>query len=375
MKPIMTHTIDLQGSSYEIGCLLGRRAAADPVLRAAYTAGFEGFGADEARKVTELFDRWCPGLTEELAGFSDVLKVSPEQIVYMAQTYLHPGCSHMALLPGMTENGHPLLARNYEFNDNMEDFILAKTSVTGKHAHIGTCVLNFGRDDGFNDQGLAVTMSSCGFPVGADKHMRRPAITGLQFWAVIRSVLENCGNVEEAVDFLKEMPIAFNLNLILLDKRGHAALLETLDGNLAYKMVTEADEIPYLHATNHALIKELSVREPQALRNSLIRSRWIEAKLNSRDTFSKEDLKTMLLSKFPDGLCCHYYQEFFGTTKSMVIDPIDGTIDLCWGGRPENGWRRYDIHQPMDNADIPVELLLEKADPAIFEFVPLDITI
>lgn len=34
---------------------------------------------------------------------------------------------------------------------------------------MGTSVLSFGREDGFNDQGLAVTMSSCGFPVGADK--------------------------------------------------------------------------------------------------------------------------------------------------------------------------------------------------------------
>lgn len=41
------------------------------------------------------------------------------------------------------------------------------------------------------------------------------------------------------------------------------------------------------------------------------------------------------MAKYPDGLCCHYFEEFFGTTKSMVISPTDGTIKLCWGGRME----------------------------------------
>lgn len=372
MKQIMTHTINLQGSNYEIGRQLGRRAAANPVLKAVLTASFDGFHADEAAKAAELFDRWCPGLTEELTGFADVLGVSPDQIYYSAMTYLHPNCSHMGLLPQMTENGHPLLARNYEFNDNMEEFLLAKTSVNGKYTHLGTCVLNFGREDGFNDQGLAVTMSSCGFPVGAVKDMRRPVVTGLQYWAVIRSLLENCRDVDEAIDFLKGMPIAYNLNMILMDKHGHAALLETLDGSMACKKLTETDEIPYLYATNHALIKELAAREPQAMNNSLLRCQWIENRLKDRRDVSREELKTMLLSQYPDGLCCHYYEDFFGTTKSMVIDPVDGTIDLCWGGRQENGWRRYDIHQPMADTDIPAELSLERADPEMFTFVPMN---
>jgi len=31
----------------------------------------------------------------------------------------------------------------------------------------------------------------------------------------------------------------------------------------------------------------------------------------------------------------------------MVIDPTDGTIELCWGGQLENGWHKYSIQEPL----------------------------
>jgi len=77
--------------------------------------------------------------------------------------------------------------------------------------------------------------------------------------------------------------------------------------------------------------------------------------------------------KYPDGLCCHYFEEFFGTTKSMVIDPAAGIIHLCWGGRAENGWQTFDIREPLSDAATDIQLNFEKADPAIHRFQPLQI--
>ena len=67
--------------------------------------------------------------------------------------------------------------------------------------------------------------------------MRRPAVTGLQFWAVVRTLLENCRDVKEALSMLKDMPVAYNLNLIVLDREGRCALVETLDGRMAVKTI------------------------------------------------------------------------------------------------------------------------------------------
>ena len=67
---------------------------------------------------------------------------------------------------------------------------MIKTSVTGKYTHMGTSILAAGRDDGINEYGLAVTMTSCGMPVVDLPYMkialyRGTAILGLLlelFW-------------------------------------------------------------------------------------------------------------------------------------------------------------------------------------------------
>lgn len=209
---IHTHALELSGSSYEAGRLLGSRLASVPGLKKRFSSGFPGFGLTQFNQASQCFRRWCPGLTQELAGFADALGCAPEQVLYYGMTWLTPRCSHLALLPSMTASGHPMAARNYEFNDEAEDFTVIKTRITGKYTHIGTSVLGIGRDDGINEMGLTVTLSSSGFPVGPLPEMRRPAVAGLQFWAVVRTLLENCRDVKEALSMLKDMPVAYNLH-------------------------------------------------------------------------------------------------------------------------------------------------------------------
>lgn len=365
------YTMELSGSSYDIGYSLGSMVREDAQLRALHTAGFDKFDENEAKKASEMFARWCPGLNDELQGFADALEARPAQIVFYAMTYLRPRCSQIALTPGITQCGNPLLARSYEFSHEAEDFTLVRTSVNGKYTHLGTSVLFFGRDDGFNECGLAVTMSSCGFPVGAMPYMRSPKLVGLQFWAVIRALLENCKDVAEALDFMKDMPIAYNMNLMLVDKGGHAALVETLDGRIGVKRIDQSSDDKFLVATNHPVIPELVPYEPQAMRNSLQRYEFIRQSLEGKGSITSENLKELLLGPYPKGLCCHYFEDFFGTTKSMVIDPAGGSIELCWGGRSENGWHRYHINEPLVNGAQDIELKLDRANPALFEFVPI----
>lgn len=112
------------------------------------------------------------------------------------------------------------------------------------------------------------------------------------------------------------MPIAYNINLILLDRSGNGALVETLDGSMAVRMLNETSPVPYTHATNHAVIRELASREPEAMVHSLKRYEYIKNVADHSETLTVNQLKDMLLSPYPDGLCCHCYKDFFGTTKA-----------------------------------------------------------
>lgn len=368
MKTITTHTMDLAGKNYEIGFGLGKMYEHVPPLKTLHTQGMAGFLDEQVREATALFDRWCPGLTEELHGFADAMKVSPRQILYYGMTYLLPRCSQITLLPAITAEGKTLVARNYEFSHEAEDFCLVKTAVNGKYVHLGTSVLGFGRDDGVNEHGLSVTQSSCGFPVGAMPYMRAPKLKGLMFWAVIRALLENCKNTGEALAYLQGMPIAYNINLLLADKEGNAALFETLDGKSAFKMIGADSEEQLLFATNHAVLPEIIPDEPKIMVHSAKRYNYIKDSLVNKTAFTRETLKEMLLARYPQGLCCHYYEEYFGTTKSMVICPEDGTVEICWGGRKENGWDVYDVNSPLENTSREIEISLEKAQAGVYAY-------
>ena len=165
------------------------------------------------------------------------------------------------------------------------------------------------------------------------------------------------------------MPIAYNLNMILMDKEGNAALYETLDGRTAVKRVGP-DSPEALCATIHVVLPELVAHEPESLVHSARRYDYIRQQRDGKTGVSREQLKGMLLAKYPDGLCCHFFDEFFGTTKSMVISPADGTIELCWGGRAENGWRLYDIASPLENGAQTIGLNMEKATPGTYGYQP-----
>ena len=169
------------------------------------------------------------------------------------------------------------------------------------------------------------------------------------------------------------MPIAFNMNLILTDKAGNAALYETLDGRKAFRTIDPSSDAQYLYATNHPLLEELIPHEPRAMENSLKRSRNIEAFLEQHGKgLGTEDLKQFLLTPYPAGLSCPYYDDFFGTTKSMVIDPAAGTMELCWGGQETNGWQHYSLDGDFTEGVRTVDLCSQPAPPTLFQLADIE---
>lgn len=368
MLSIRAQTLNLKGTNYEVGHHLGKLVLNNPVLKAKYIKDMPNLNEIDIEESNALFDRWCPGLTEELAGFADAIKVDLKKVYFYEMTCLIPSCSHIAISPKITTDKKPILARNYEFLHELEDFCLMKTTIKGKYTHIGTSMLQFGRDDGFNEYGLAVTISSCGMPIANYPHMEKPKIKGLHYWVVVRALLENCKDVEGALKYLKDMPIAFNMNMLLLDKEGNMALFQTWNGKQSFKYINSTDDEAMIHATNHSVLPDLMQLESQVLVHSILRYEYIQKQLVHEQGITKNNLKNMLLSNYPDGLCFHHFKEGFGTTKSMLLSPVDGTIEVCWGGSIKNTWRKYDITKDFIDEEYDIILQDEKMPQDFFKF-------
>ncbi len=358
-----THSVR-EGTAYEVGKQQGESILRYPEAAQFFSSPLPERGPltpQQAETALNFFQKHCPGLNEEIQGFADALGVPAEQIVYYAFTYQHSGhCSHFAVLPSLSADGHLRVGRSYEFNHNQTDMCLVTTRVQGHAAHTGFSEVMFGRDDGLNEHGLCATISA-----GAPMAPTEPG--GCTFWAVIRTVLDRCATVDEALEVVQSIPISFNFNLILADRSGQAALVEIACSHRAVKRIQAGSAEQKVIATNHYNLPEMKPYDLGRMWNSLLRFRAIQSRLDAMGSpVTPEGIRAILSDMIPKGVCCHHYTDYLGTLWSEVIDVTAGALEVCFGAPTHNPWHTIDLHSPVGETKFPVQLPDKQADPAFW---------
>lgn len=367
LKKTIEYLKNYEGTNYQVGQQIGQWVLNQPQLLQKILLPPNAYPENKLHEIEILLNQYCSGINEEIQGFADTLKIKQNQVLFYAMTYLERGCSLMALLPSKTKENHTVMARNYDFNDDMEEMCFAYTNITGKHKYLASTLNLFGRCDGMNEHGLAVCKASIGLPVGNFEGGQKAEVTGFSFWVVVRSLLENCKTVQEALEWTMSAPIGYNMNLMLADQY-QISLLECTNG---HKSFTTLDSVfvkrdkEFLSATNHIVLPELTRYESMQIENSVIRNNNIISNLEKHDKISKEELKNLLTRSYPEGLCCHYYPEFFGTLRSMIFDINDKTINIVFGSPQKNGWHNFPIDR-LSEQEISVNLPIEKANDSFY---------
>lgn len=368
----------LEGSAYEVGRLQGEMCKQNPELVKFMTSPLPDAPARSRQEIQEIMqfcDLHCPGLNEEIRGFADSLGVSPEEIVYYSFSSQPPvslpqassqggvqqlsgQCSQAVVLPSLTRDGRMYVARSYEWGWQ-DDFRLVTTRVHGRAAHIGFSLLLFGRIDGCNEHGLVVTMSAGAPGVEVQEG-------GLRFWAVIRTLLDRCRSVEEALDVLQGIPISFNLNLLLADKTGQAALVEVYCSHRAVRRIGPESALQVLVSTNHYSHPEMLPYDVGRMWQSVARQRALEQAFSGRPV-GKEDIRQVLSSPVPAGVCCHYYEDGLGTLWSVIYDVFAGEAEIALGSPRRNPWRRFGLTDAPGVSEYPAIFPLEQpTEPQAF---------
>lgn len=360
MKKTKTYLKNFIGTSYEVGTQIGNWILSKPDLLKKVILPPKVYPQSKLTEISNLLDQYCSGVNEEIKGFADTVGISKEQVIFYAMTYLERGCSLMSAVPNKTENGHTLMARNYDFNDEMEEMCFAYTAVRRKYRYIGSTLNLFGRCDGMNEYGLAACKASNGLPVGNFDGGQKAGVTGFSFWIVIRSILENCKNVEEGIAWAMDAPIGYNINLMLADSNDKIALLQCIDGHKTYRILDNDSRKNFLISTNHTILQEIKPYEKMLIENSVIRYKIIEKMFSEKGKISAQDLKDILSETYPQGLCCHYYPEFFGTLRSMLFDTAEKKIEMTFGSPQANDWKTFTV-QKLQEQEIIVNLPYEKA--------------
>lgn len=348
-RSLLYKHITVEGTSYQVGTMIGQYMITDSSSFRNITSNILQVNKNTVKhieKAIKYFDKYCPGINDEISGVADVLGIDMEQIIYYINTYRsRGGCSQMAVLPGITVNGHIYAARNYEYRPQESDLCLITTKVKGKASHIGFSELMFGRNDGINENGLFISMSNAA-----------PGITsnsvGVDFWAVIRSVLDSCKNVEQAIETILNMPTSCYTNFIVADRNSDAALIEVADCDKTIHNINNLNSKKYLCASNHFISSDMLKYDNGRYWDSVARYRAMELRINEAiPMVDKDILKSILTDLMPFGTCCHHYTEGFGTLWSVIYDITDINMEICFGSPRVNKWYTFDLNYAIKRED------------------------
>jgi predicted choloylglycine hydrolase len=241
----------------------------------------------------------------ELAGGGDL---AARMLSLYDPPPLVTGCSQAVL-----SHPEPLLVRNYDFDPELLEGVLALTAYTGRRV-LGMSDCLWGLLDGVNDAGLAMSLAFGG---------RRVTAPGFAMPLIVRYLLELCATTREAVAVLARLPVQASYNLTILDREGDA-----VTAHVAPDRPLEMGRA--LVATNH----QRTVEWPEHA--EAVRSEEREqCMLDLLETSPGEEEFVAAFLEPP--LYNTAYDEGFGTLYTAVYRPVDGAVDLRW---PDATWRQ-----------------------------------
>ncbi len=363
-KMVFRHCV-IEGSPYEAGQQLGRFLKRDQALIKKLTTPFMGGNRltyGQFQKTREQYDRFCPGINEEICGFADAVGAKAEDMtLYYAYLQLNQGnCSQIALTPSVSDDGNCYLVRNYDFGLS-EEPILIESSIQGQYRQIGFGCQVFGRFDGMNEEGLCVTTSAGAIHPNYSED-------GFVFPVVVRALLNECKTVQEAVSLFQKIKFADFRNIMVIDKKGNAALIEAAASTHEIILAGSDAKEEYLFATNHYNSETISKMKLYTPRHSMIRYEFLKEWF--RDAASKRgfnDLKKILSDPMPYGLGCHYYGNGMGTIWSIIFNATKAEADICFGTPSINQWRKFQFTSSNQIETFTAELLDEEAPDGFWD--------
>lgn len=332
------HVIKISGSAYEGGKQLGKFAKQNESFVKMLTSLFPGqekMTLEEIKNTIELFEQICPGITDEIKGFADEVGVDITNIIYY-YAYIRPvggQCSLISILPEAAQDGCGMLGRNYEFA--WDDYsILIESVLEGQYRQIGFGCQLFGKFEGINEHGLCVATAA-----GVINPQYREE--GFVFPVIVRAILNRCRTVDEALEFYGTIKTADFRNYIIMDAEGNSALIEAAASKYDIKR-SKHGSTPFLFATNHYESQQLRQEGFYTPNHSKLRYRNIKEYLHkAEERISNKQLKNLLATPMPDGICCHYYEDGMGTMWSMIFHPQEKTVEVCFGSADNNEWRTF----------------------------------
>jgi len=296
----------LSGTYYEMGFQYGT------VL---YKHGFRvpeqsserlSLGKECEREVKRVF----PQILEEIQGFADACHTSHEHLSAFVLNVgaFKPGssCSVFA-----TFNGSDVVfGRNYDFyykfKEHSESYL---TRPRDGYCSVGNSDIFVGREDGVNEEGLAIGMTAV---------MPTRVSPGINFALATRCVLDKCANVEEGVKTLSDAHFLTTNSYLLADREGRMVVVEASPDKVMVRRPEESNH--FIVCTNQFMLPEMIEAENQRERPSDSPNRYKAIYEAIKQRGRRVDVETAqkILSDHSGYVCSHIESIQLGTLWSVI---------------------------------------------------------
>ncbi len=343
-----------EGAPFTRGLHLGRseRQRVQHTV-SAYMRIFEKFAGLSRTAVFEQAERFMPAiasfaphLLEEIRGIAEGAQCETREIVAInARTELMYGVTHRpectSIAIGAAADGHTRVAQNWDWHPSLVGTLVLWAVKRGDGPDVLTLTeAGIVGKIGVNSVGLAMCINL----LRSDSDSGGPAAP---MHIILRRVLEECHNVDEAVALIGNTPRCTSCNHMLADRGGTIADVEATPAGQWVHRPTAGMLTHTNHCTHPALaIQDRYVREYPETRE---RDSRMQTLAKSRP-ITENDLRAMLAdhATSPYSICLHNdsdwsFIEQGESIASIIIDVTAGTLDVADGPPCEHEYQRYSL--------------------------------
>ncbi|GAB5471912.1 MAG: C45 family autoproteolytic acyltransferase/hydolase [Maribacter sp.] len=263
------------------------------------------FGLESYKELQKFY----PEVVEEIKGFAKGIKDKPENLgAFLLSLGIFDTTGQCSVFAFKNKDS-VIIGRNYDmlfdFKKFTESSLIAPKE---KYSYISQSDVFIGRSDGINENGLSIAMS---FVNGTEVQ------AGIGFHFIIRKVLENCSNTEQAIELVQETKVASANNFLIADKSGNIAVVESAPQKSVIRRPEKNENFIYL--TNQFITKEMKPFDRGGVEwsKSIERHNGLKNNLKSVENMDLQKAKEVLSDKC---VCLDLKKEKFGTIWSVVAD-------------------------------------------------------
>ncbi|MFD1849884.1 C45 family autoproteolytic acyltransferase/hydolase [Oceanobacillus bengalensis] len=312
MKKIHSDIIQFRGSHYDLGYKHGEQLKDSLIMknrRKHWKIRRPRFTID-TNDTKHAFMKFAPRIWDELEGMQDALKSPIEEIIRDFGGYRiespRSGCS--------VYTGKDFLIRNYDYHPKTYEGRFNVFAPTDEgYAVIGPAQRITGRMDGMNEKGLAMGYNSI--------HRKKPG-SGFICHMIGRMILETCASVEEAVEFLKEIPHRHTFSYVVLDEQEETYIVEASPRSVDVRQSNAC--------TNHFEMKQDENRHH--LEDSYKR---LNAIIEQKDHATDAHKAFRMMNDTDKGVFSNDYRNWSGTIHTSAYLPKEKQVWFSIGGDQE----------------------------------------